>query len=231
MKKTLYDLLEVSPHASHDTIEISYRRLAELLDPDIEANRYNPDARTSFNLLKEAYVTLSNPARRQAYDNRLQDSIRFERVEYVEPFWNKTKLLAATLLIVVGGVLYSKHLSDQERTRVLREQAIAEQKRAEAMAQAKIAEERLESVRLAKEAWEQAETRRSLDAARRRAEDVSRELARAERELKLEARRDAEIQERAQERKRREVENQLRRDQADRERKLRELDNKLSNRR
>ncbi len=231
MKKNLYDLLEVSPHASQESISISYHRLAQIMDPDLKENHSKPDAYVSFNLLKEAYVTLSNPERRRAYDLKLQEQTRSEQILYVEPFWDRSKILAATLLLVASGFVYFKYTAAQEQAQAIRDQAVAEQKRAEALAQAKISEEKIEAARLAKEERDQQRQYQMLEEGRRRSEQVSQELAYAEREAQREAKRESEAQERKRLVEARDAENRARRDQAERERKLRELDYRLSHRR
>lgn len=231
MKKNLYDLLEVSPHASQESISISYHRLAQIMDPDLHENLSKPDARISFNLMKEAYVTLSNPERRRAYDFKLQEQTRSEQIVYVEPFWDRSKILAATLLLVASVFVYIKYTAAQEQAQAIRDQAVAEQKRAEALAQAKISEEKIEAARLAKEERDQQRQYQMLEEGRRRSEQVSQELAYAEREAQREAKRESESQERKRLMEARDAENRARRDQAERERKLRELDYRLSHRR
>ena len=59
-----YEFLQISPHADADTIHRVYRFLAGRLHPD------NPDSGDAemFRMLKAAYDTLSNPARRSEYD-------------------------------------------------------------------------------------------------------------------------------------------------------------------
>lgn len=59
-----YEFLQISPHADNETIHRVYRYLAGRLHPD------NPESGEAemFRLLKAAYDTLSNPAKRAEYD-------------------------------------------------------------------------------------------------------------------------------------------------------------------
>lgn len=65
--KNYYRILEVSADASPEEIRAAYRRLAKELHPD-----YYEGGNQPFVALQEAYATLSDPARRRAYDQSLQ---------------------------------------------------------------------------------------------------------------------------------------------------------------
>ncbi len=66
LEKDFYRLLKVSEDADQATIKKSYRRLAQELHPD--ANPDSPDAADRFKEVSEAYSVLSDPQRRQEYD-------------------------------------------------------------------------------------------------------------------------------------------------------------------
>jgi putative DNA primase/helicase len=63
-----YVVLGVRASASTDDIKAAYRRLARELHPDVNSD---PDAAKRFRDIKEAYDTLSNPAKRKQYDANL----------------------------------------------------------------------------------------------------------------------------------------------------------------
>jgi len=67
-KRNYYDVLKVSKNATKSEIKSAYRKLAQKHHPD-----QNPDnireAELKFNEIKEAYETLSDPDKKEAYDN------------------------------------------------------------------------------------------------------------------------------------------------------------------
>jgi curved DNA-binding protein CbpA len=63
-----YELLQVSPNADAEIIQVAYRRLARKWHPDV--NPGDPFAYERMKLLNEAYETLSDPRKRQEYDTR-----------------------------------------------------------------------------------------------------------------------------------------------------------------
>jgi molecular chaperone DnaJ len=65
--KDYYSILGVGRDASQDQIKKSYRKLAMEYHPDKNAN--NPSAEERFKEISEAYDTLSNPEKKQKYDN------------------------------------------------------------------------------------------------------------------------------------------------------------------
>lgn len=60
-----YKILEVTPSASPDEIKRAYRRLAQTYHPDKNGN--DPYALSRFTEIKEAYETLTHPARKAEY--------------------------------------------------------------------------------------------------------------------------------------------------------------------
>lgn len=66
MKENLYEILEVPKTATQDEIKKSYRRLSMMYHPD--KNKSNPDSTAKFQKISEAYETLGDPEKRNAYD-------------------------------------------------------------------------------------------------------------------------------------------------------------------
>jgi hypothetical protein len=62
---TLYDVLEVSPRASQETITAAWRAMAKKLHPDVNKASGSAEAMKAVNL---AYEVLNDPVRRRQYD-------------------------------------------------------------------------------------------------------------------------------------------------------------------
>lgn len=67
MAKSFYDILGVSKTASADEIKSAYRKLARQYHPDLHPG--DEEAANKFKEISEAYDTLSDPKKKQAYDN------------------------------------------------------------------------------------------------------------------------------------------------------------------
>ena len=65
-KRDYYEVLGVAKTASADEIKSAYRKLAMKYHPD--RNPDNPEAKEKFTEISEAYEVLSNPEKRQRYD-------------------------------------------------------------------------------------------------------------------------------------------------------------------
>jgi curved DNA-binding protein CbpA len=118
MKKTLYDLLELSPQASEEAIRAAYERLATRYDPASPANRDNPDAAIHYQLIKDAFLTLANPTLRAGYDTSMQARRRVEPApgyalsQGGERFWTPAKLFVLLVAVAAGGAYYYKGQHD-----------------------------------------------------------------------------------------------------------------------
>ena len=73
-KRDYYEVLGVSRTASESEIKTSFRRLARELHPDV--NAHDPDAEEKFKEAAEAYEVLSDPDRRNTYDQLGHDGLR-----------------------------------------------------------------------------------------------------------------------------------------------------------
>jgi len=68
-----YEVLQVTPHASHEVIQAAYRALARTYHPDVDPS---PRAALRMQRINAAYATLSDPVRRAAYDARARECSR-----------------------------------------------------------------------------------------------------------------------------------------------------------
>lgn len=64
--KNYYNILGITTKATQKEIKLSYRKLAKTWHPD---KNPSPQAKHKFQYISEAYQTLSNPQKRQAYDS------------------------------------------------------------------------------------------------------------------------------------------------------------------
>lgn len=193
--RTLYELLEVSSNASPDAIRAAYERLLPKLDPDRPENVSKPDARIQYEVVKDAFLTLGNPAKRAQYDKTLaaRSQPALHHVEVIEPFWTLPRLIVVALIVVVGGGYYYSHKQTEAKLATERAIAVAKAKEAEEKAKAEAEQARLDA-QLAREQRAMDERqRREHDAALRRYQaeqnvSVRSEQARAQRERAEQAR-------------------------------------------
>jgi len=213
MKKTLYDLLELSQTASQDAIISSHQRLsAKIVDTD-------PNAENNRKILNEAFSTLSEPVRRLRCDKMLADTNTSPEVVIydeggVSPI---KKLLIAGLLIGICGFGYSKYSRDKEAAFIEKERARA----AEVLAAAQKAEQaellaakesRAEQLRQERQQQYEIEAARRLGAQITQANAYAEDRAR--REAESQARQRQRDQENAQRQQQNEIQNRLARDKA-----------------
>ena len=74
-KRDYYEVLGVAKDATADQIKSAYRKLAMKYHPD--RNPDNPDAKAKFQEASEAYEVLSNPEKRQRYDQFGHQGVNF----------------------------------------------------------------------------------------------------------------------------------------------------------
>ena len=84
MKKTLYDILEVSEKASKEVIEKAYRVLAKKYHPDLQIDENKIKAESKMKEINEAYYLLSDELSRKKYDEKLASDREREKQEELE---------------------------------------------------------------------------------------------------------------------------------------------------
>ncbi len=70
--KTLYEILQVSEHASNEIIEKAYKVLAKKYHPDLQPQEQKEKAEKLMKQINEAYAILSNTQKRKEYDEKLK---------------------------------------------------------------------------------------------------------------------------------------------------------------
>lgn len=75
-----YKILEVNQSASPETIEKVYKMLVKKYHPDLQNDKDKVEAEEKIKKINEAYDVLSDPIKREEYDNTLtQNSISYEK--------------------------------------------------------------------------------------------------------------------------------------------------------
>lgn len=164
-EKTLYDLLEVSTTASAEAIKASFERLRDsYLEGRLDAGPLDPD--THFNLIRDAWQTLSNPVLRSRYDARLNPPA-MPLPAFSEPApdsGHTLKWVAAVVIAsIVGGGLYFNHKMEAQRQRIVAEAIRLEEQRLAQEAQAREADAERERERIARMDQQQEEARQRME--------------------------------------------------------------------
>lgn len=81
MKKTLYDILEVSEKASKEVIDKAYKVLAKKYHPDLQTEENKSEAESIMKEINEAYNVLSDDIAREKYDAELANAREIEKQE------------------------------------------------------------------------------------------------------------------------------------------------------
>lgn len=210
--QTLYDLLEVSQSASADAVGASYKRLHSRYS-ELATAGGDDDAANRMVALREAFATLSDPARRQRYD----DHLAFRASLIAAPAaagrsWLKPLLIAA--VVGLSAVGYQKYQAEQAQARFEAERSIAATRLAEAEAQ-QAAEERAAAELARRQALrEQAIERANRERDLAYGEEVTRRRERAEAEARRDKLYDEQRKQREEQQKQYDADRQLAREKA-----------------
>jgi curved DNA-binding protein CbpA len=225
MANTLYDLLEVNQSASPEAIQASYKRLYAK-HVELAANG-NEDATNYLVALRDAFSTLSDAERRRRYDARLAaKEIPLEMQEVAAQSIRKP--IFVLLALVIAGLIFAGYRADVERTRLETERVRLEHERALSAAreaeqklqlarqenEARMAAERAESQRRRDEAAEQARRERDMAYANQVSRNLERAEAENQRKKEREAQREIQRQEQAERQRIQDAERQLAREKA-----------------
>ena len=81
--KNYYELLEVSEKASQEVIKKAYTTLVKKYHPDLQPDSEKKAAEEKIKEINEAYEVLSDSAKRESYDRKLQaEKIKVEQAKY-----------------------------------------------------------------------------------------------------------------------------------------------------
>ena len=69
-----YEILEVSEKASAEVIEKAYKALVKKYHPDLQPNENKHEAENKIKVINEAYEILSDTAKKESYDKKLNAS-------------------------------------------------------------------------------------------------------------------------------------------------------------
>lgn len=119
MQQDFYQALGVSADATRNVVKIAYEGKRKALE---RAGLPDAERKAEERLLEQAYVTLSNPAKKAWYDQRR------EAADPPAKGANRTPLIVAALAVVLlaGGAAAYSHVRGVERERIrLEEQRIA----------------------------------------------------------------------------------------------------------
>lgn len=127
LKKTLYEVLQVSISATPDVIEAAYQRLVQQHPTD-----GSMDSQNQLKFIKHAYEVLCNSEKRVRYDRsiasqintRLEMPVQVSSTQYkndlantFENWWKSPRIIGIvmTLVALVGLSLYTNHLLKQKK--------------------------------------------------------------------------------------------------------------------
>ena len=126
MKRTYYSVLHVLHGDSPDVVHEAYKRVRKSHEPGLLA--HDPAIIAEAKLAKEAYETLSDPARRAAYDAEHSISTPSEAAAIgIEParFWTTTRIVVYSTLLGLVALFFYYHdrkLTEANRTFIVSKQ-------------------------------------------------------------------------------------------------------------
>lgn len=122
MKRTLYDVLQLSHTAERDVIESAYTKLKAK-----HQSVHTPESDNELKFIQHAYETLINPEKRKSYDERLAEEDSFQRhtTTYTnsvssKAWWESPVVATAlfALLVIFGVKLYLGHSEEKEKIQI-----------------------------------------------------------------------------------------------------------------
>ena len=89
MKRSFYEMLEVSRKATREEIDEAYARLTQKLGATTSV-RGTADALSQLNMIREGYNILANPEKRAMYDAKLYATEELQQLDKIVPGYSQT---------------------------------------------------------------------------------------------------------------------------------------------
>jgi curved DNA-binding protein CbpA len=175
---TLYDILGIGRQATQAQIDTAYKERLNALKA--EENTNPKDGINRLRVIREAYLQLSSPTRRQSYDAILKtkETVQYEVVDKKPVPW--VPLILVCIVLSTGGLYLYKSKIEKERLIQLQLQADKAKAEAEKAAQLAAAEQAaLERDVLLKRQQEETANRRLSEQARYEGQRIHAELQQA----------------------------------------------------
>ena len=80
--KNYYDILEINKNASPEVVEKAYKTLVKKYHPDLQSDGSKQNAEEKMKELNEAYETISNPDKREKYNQKLEQIESRQNINY-----------------------------------------------------------------------------------------------------------------------------------------------------
>ena len=80
--KNYYDILEINKNASPEVVEKAYKTLVKKFHPDLQSDESKQNAEEKMKELNEAYETISNPDKREKYNQKLEQIESKKNINY-----------------------------------------------------------------------------------------------------------------------------------------------------
>lgn len=162
--KTLYDLLGIGSQATLTQVEQGYKHSLDALKDDDSKSAAEGNMRLQ--AIREAYLVLSSPARRQAYDDKLKASQQAP-YEIVESSGGSLKLIVPLIIAILAAGYFYCNGKVQEKARLELEVVKVKEEAKRAALTAEAEQAKLEVERIAATKRDEESARREMEQARR----------------------------------------------------------------
>ena len=84
MEKNYYDILEINKNASPEIVEKAYKTLVRKYHPDLQEQDKKEEFEEKLKIINEAYETLSDPQKREAYNAEIDYQENIEKQNNIQ---------------------------------------------------------------------------------------------------------------------------------------------------